>query len=137
MKLMHGIPVWGDPVDYAAVDQIQRSAAADERVVAAALMADHHKGYGVPIGGVVAYKDAISPSGVGFDIGCGVKAIRTNLTAGRLLGTKDLDKVLDEIQSTVEFGMGRKNAIAIDHPVMDSPLWDEVPQHIADLKGLA
>lgn len=102
-----------------------------------ALMADNHLGYGVPIGGVVAYKDAISPSGVGFDIGCGVKAIRTNLSASRLLGTKDLDKVLDEIQSTVEFGMGRKNDVAIDHPVMDSPLWDEVPQHIADLKSLA
>ena len=38
-------------------------------------MADHHKGYAVPIGGVVAYKDAISPSGVGFDIACGNKAV--------------------------------------------------------------
>lgn len=31
-------------------------------------MADHHKGYAVPIGGVVAYRDAISPSGVGYHI---------------------------------------------------------------------
>src|SRR5215207_1893366 len=33
-----------------------------------ALMADNHKGYAVPIGGVLAYKNAISPSGVGFDM---------------------------------------------------------------------
>ena len=37
-------------------------------------MADHHLGYAVPIGGVVAYKGRVSPSGVGFDIACGNKA---------------------------------------------------------------
>ena len=40
-----------------------------------ALMADHHLGYAVPIGGVVAYEEEISPSGVGFDIACGNKAV--------------------------------------------------------------
>ena len=41
----------------------------------AALMADGHKGYAQPIGGVVAYKDRVSISGVGFDIACGNMAI--------------------------------------------------------------
>ncbi|MFB5676323.1 RtcB family protein [Paenibacillus terreus] len=41
----------------------------------ALLMADHHKGYSQPIGGVVAYEGQISPSGVGYDIACG-KATR-------------------------------------------------------------
>jgi RNA-splicing ligase RtcB len=39
----------------------------------AALVADGHLGYAVPIGGVVAYKNTISPAGVGFDIACGNK----------------------------------------------------------------
>ena len=76
MRLIGNIPVWGDPVDEGALVQIQRSAQ-HEAVVGAALMADHHKGYAVPIGGVLAYQDAISPSGVGFDIGCGNKAVKT------------------------------------------------------------
>ena len=100
-----------------------------------ALMADNHLGYAVPIGGVIAYRDAISPSGVGFDIGCGVKAARTDLTArdiGNGLGT-----LLDEIQNTIEFGVGRANDEAIDHPVMSSPLWDELPKALRDRKGKA
>ena len=72
MKLIDGIPIWGTP-DEGAVSQIRTCAKTADRV---ALMADHHKGYAVPIGGVVAYKDSISPSGVGFDIACGKKAVR-------------------------------------------------------------
>jgi tRNA-splicing ligase RtcB len=45
------------------------------------LMADNHKGYSVPIGGVVAYRNAICPQGVGYDIACGNKAILTYANA--------------------------------------------------------
>jgi hypothetical protein len=45
------------------------------------LCADGHVGYSQPIGGAVAYADYISPSGVGYDIACGNKAVRTNLLA--------------------------------------------------------
>ena len=45
----------------------------------AALMADAHYGYGHPIGGVVAYRNKISLSGVGFDIGCGNYAVKTEM----------------------------------------------------------
>jgi tRNA-splicing ligase RtcB (3'-phosphate/5'-hydroxy nucleic acid ligase) len=72
MKFVDNIPVWGT-ADPGAVRQIKTCAETADKV---ALMADHHKGYAVPIGGVVAYKDAISPSGVGFDIACGNKAVR-------------------------------------------------------------
>jgi len=47
-------------------------------------MADGHLGYAVPIGGVVAYRDAISPSGVGFDIACGNKAVRPDMSGEEL-----------------------------------------------------
>jgi tRNA-splicing ligase RtcB len=63
MKLIDGIPIWGTP-DESAVSQIKTCAKTADKV---ALMADHHKGYAVPIGGVVVYKDAISPPGVGFE----------------------------------------------------------------------
>ena len=46
----------------------------------AALMADGHLGYVMPIGGVAAYHDTVSVVGVGFDIACGNAAIRTDLT---------------------------------------------------------
>ena len=77
--LLHGIPVWGEH-DEATIAQIQRCAA-DEQVASAALMADGHRGYSMPIGGVIAYRDAISPSGIGYDISCGLKAARTNISA--------------------------------------------------------
>ena len=47
------------------------------------LCADHHPGYSQPIGGGIAYEGYVSPSGVGYDIGCGNKAARTDLTRGR------------------------------------------------------
>ncbi|MBW8771320.1 MAG: RtcB family protein, partial [Gemmatimonadetes bacterium] len=51
-----------------------------EGAVDAALMADGHVGYVMPIGGVAAYRDHVSVVGVGFDIACGNAAIRTDLT---------------------------------------------------------
>jgi len=78
MKLIDNIPVWGEPVDESALAQIKNCARTADVV---AMMADHHKGYAVPIGGVVAYQDSISPSGVGFDIACGNKAVLIDLPA--------------------------------------------------------
>src|SRR5207237_5169216 len=56
--------------DAATVEQLQRCAAA-EPDAPAVLCADGHLGYSMPIGGVVGYRDHISPSGVGYDIACG------------------------------------------------------------------
>src|SRR5205814_4479552 len=50
------------------------------RAVDAALMADGHVGYVMPIGGVATYREQVSVVGVGFDIACGNAAIRTDLT---------------------------------------------------------
>jgi tRNA-splicing ligase RtcB len=62
VRLIDEIPVFGAEVDEGALAQIKTCARTADKV---ALMADHHKGYAVPIGGVVAYENAISPSGVG------------------------------------------------------------------------
>src|SRR5687767_7116616 len=82
-----------------------KQVAQHERVVAAALMADGHLGYGMPIGGVVAYDNAVSPEGVGFDIGCGNKAVRTNITYADV--ADDLPRIMDRIFSEVAFGVGQ------------------------------
>jgi tRNA-splicing ligase RtcB len=109
------ITVYGD-VDARAVDQLERCARAGD-AVAAALCADGHVGYSQPIGGVVAYPDHISPSGVGYDIACGNKAVRTDVLADDL--RPSLPKVMDEVFSRISFGVGRRNDEPVDHAVVD------------------
>lgn len=105
----------GEEADPKALAQIE-ACLADERAVAGALMADHHLGYSMPIGGVVVYENAVSPSGVGFDIACGNKAALTPLYASEL---GDLVPIMQEIQRVVAFGMGRSNDTPFDHPLFD------------------
>lgn len=115
-----------------AVEQI-KNVLKDDRAVAGALCADHHLGYSMPIGGVVAYKDAISPSGVGFDIACGNMCVRTNLSVFDIGCDDDfmpsphsVKPLMREIQRRVSFGMGRSNPEPIDHELFDSPVWSEI-----------
>jgi tRNA-splicing ligase RtcB len=118
--------------DEATLAQLRDVASRAEK---AALMADGHVGYVMPIGGVAAYRDKVSVVGVGFDIACGNAAIRTNLTLSDLGGTerelaRRLNELADEIQDTVSFGIGRKNRAddaPVDHPLFDDPAWEAVP----------
>jgi tRNA-splicing ligase RtcB len=131
-KLINGIPVWGDH-DEATVAQIARCAS-DERAAGAALLADGHKGYSMPIGGVVAYRDAVSPSGVGYDISCGVKGARTNIRAEDL--KPNVKRVMDQIARTVVFGVGQTSGKAADHALFDDETWRDIPQ-VGKLRQLA
>ncbi len=109
--------------DEATIAQIERCVAAGgERGV---LCADGHKGYAQPIGGVVAYRDRISISGVGFDIACGNLAIRTDAKAQDVV--PKIDAVMDDVVSDISFGIGRHNTQRIEHELFDDPLWDEQP----------
>jgi len=111
---MQNLTIFGESIiDTKAIEQIKRCQASPED--RATLTADAHYGYGHPIGGVVAYKDKISLSGVGFDIACGNKACQTNIRAADV----DVDKVMDEIFKQIGFGVGRPNPKPIDHPVFD------------------
>lgn len=129
MQIIDGIPVWGTP-DPGALSQIKTCAKTADYT---ALMADHHKGYGVPIGGVVAYQDSISPSGVGYDIGCGNKAILTDASADEV--RKNIQIIMDDVWKIVSFGIGRKNDERVDHELFDSPTWS-LPA-VAHLKEMA
>lgn len=102
--------------------QLHDVAARAERV---ALMADGHVGYVMPIGGVAAYDNKASVVGVGFDIACGNAAIRTNLNVGNF-DRADLERLADEIQRSISFGVGRKNESGdapTDHPLFEADEW--------------
>jgi tRNA-splicing ligase RtcB len=83
------------------------------------LCADHHPGYSQPIGGGIAYEGYVSPSGVGYDIGCGNKAARTELTRADLDALGGVEAVMGEITRRISFGMGVPAAERSDHPVLD------------------
>ncbi len=104
-------------VDQRAVDQLRRCAEAGN-AVAGGLCADGHVGYSQPIGGVVAYPEHISPSGVGYDIACGNKAVRTDLLVADVQG--DVPRIMDTIFERISFGVGRKNDEPVEHPVLDA-----------------
>ena len=72
------IGVYGYSYDEQAISQI-RTVAGHGWVAGVSLMADNHLGYSMPIGGVAGYREMVSPSGVGYDIGCGVMGVRTAL----------------------------------------------------------
>jgi tRNA-splicing ligase RtcB (3'-phosphate/5'-hydroxy nucleic acid ligase) len=119
MRIIDGIPVWGTTVDEGALAQIRNCARTADHV---AMMGDHHKGYSIPIGGVVAYADSISPSGVGFDIACGNKAILTDAPASEVRA--NIARIMDEVWSAISFGIGRKNDDErVDHDLFDDPAW--------------
>ena len=106
------------------------------RAERAALMADGHVGYVMPIGGVAAYRGQVSVVGVGFDIACGNAAIRTDLALQGTSGFADrLDEMADAIQEVISFGIGRKNRsddAPVHHPLFESAAWQAVPQHARD-----
>lgn len=100
------------------------------RAVRAALMADGHVGYVMPIGGVAAYRGKVSVVGVGFDVACGNAAIRTDLHVRALGGAHRRGQIADAIFESVSFGIGRKNRSGdapVDHPLFDDDAWHAVP----------
>jgi tRNA-splicing ligase RtcB len=129
MQFLDNIPIWGAP-DPGAVSQIKTCALTADKV---ALMADHHKGYAVPIGGVVAYKDSISPSGVGYDIACGNKAVRVDMSGSELRA--NIERIMDDVWTIISFGVGRKNNERVDHALFESTGWKA--QAASPLKEMA
>lgn len=85
------------------------------------LCADNHVGYGQPVGGAVAYEQHISVAGVGYDIGCGNKAVRTDIMASDLIEGpgSGVEGAMDAIFDQISFGVGRNDGEVVDHPVLD------------------
>lgn len=100
----------------------------------AALMADHHMGYSVPVGGVIAYEGRICVNGVGFDIACGNKAVLLDCDSDSI--KDNIYRTMNEIQKHISFGVGRKNEEVVDHELFGDPIWSEI-EFLGDLKAKA
>jgi len=124
------ITMCGDPLDPGAVTQIETCS---RFVNYAALCADHHKGYSVPIGGVLADLERFAPAAVGYDIACGMKAVRLDADAKEI--QRDISRIMDEIAQRISFGVGLHNQQRVDHELFDDEAWKLRP--LAPLKELA
>ncbi|MDE1820247.1 MAG: RtcB family protein [Euryarchaeota archaeon] len=86
-------------------------------------MPDIHFGYGFPVGGVAAFdltEGVVSPGGIGYDINCGVRLIRTDLTAVEVrTRLRELTRALFE---AVPSGVGSKGGVRLDHSELDKVL---------------
>ena len=91
-----------------ALDQVMNVAYLPGIVGASFAMPDIHWGYGFPIGGVaatdVAAGGVVSPGGVGFDIGCGVRLLSSSLTEADFVGVRD--RVMAGLDSQIPRGTG-------------------------------
>jgi tRNA-splicing ligase RtcB len=114
---MGTIKTFGD-VDARSLEQLERCMAAGDADFGV-LCADHHVGYSQPIGGGIAYEGYVSPSGVGYDIGCGNKAAQTALTRDDLDALGGIDAVMREITRRISFGMGVPATERVDHEVLE------------------
>lgn len=83
-------------------------------------MPDGHRGYGFPIGGVAAFSlrtGVISPGGIGFDINCGVRLLRTNLSIDEV--KPKLKQLIDLIYQLVPSGVGKKGSVNLSRSEFD------------------
>jgi tRNA-splicing ligase RtcB len=86
-------------------------------------MPDIHWGYGFPIGGVAAtdFDDGVlSPGGVGFDINCGVRLVRTNLSEKDVKGK--VNQLIDSMFENVPSGLGSKGKVRLDQNQLNDVL---------------
>jgi tRNA-splicing ligase RtcB len=107
-------------------------------------MPDIHYGYGFPIGGVAATdadEGVVSPGGVGYDINCGVRLLRTDLTRAEV--EPRIKDIVNQVFSDVPSGVGSKGKVRVDRRALNRALtqgsqwavdegmgWPEDPEHI-------
>lgn len=125
MNLIDEIPVWGEALPEAVAQMKAVMNSNNGRPEYVALMADHHLGYSVPIGGVVAYEGKICVNGVGFDIACGNKAVLLDCNSDAV--RSNIYREMNEIKKHISFGVGRTNNERIEHELFEDPLWDDIP----------
>src|SRR3989344_5955670 len=104
-------------MDEGVFEQITNVASLPGIVGYAMAMPDAHWGYGFPVGGVAAFDEKegiISPGGIGFDIGCGMRLISTNLNYKEV--RPKIKQLVNELFETVPAGVGVKGTISLKRP---------------------
>ena len=87
------------------------------------VLPDGHEGYGFPVGGVAATdleEGVVSPGGVGYDINCGVRLIRTGLNEAEL--RPRLKDLVNELFKSIPTGVGSEGAFKLDRSELDELL---------------
>jgi len=87
------------------------------------VLPDGHEGYGFPVGGVAAMdaeEGMISPGGVGYDINCGVRLLRSNLDEQTV--RSKLKELVNDLFSSIPSGVGSKGAVKLSHSELDEVL---------------
>lgn len=116
------IKMWTDyvPVEDVAMTQLKNIASLPFIYKHVAVMPDVHWGMGATVGSVIATKGAVCPASVGVDIGCGMMAVKTNITAS------DLPENLASIRSSIEAAIphGRTN----NGGAGDRGAWHDIPE---------
>lgn len=107
------LKLWLEDIEDGALQQAKNLANLPFAFKHIAIMPDSHQGYGMPIGGVLAAKEAIIPNAVGVDIGCGMCSLRTNL---REIDINILKKIMGIIRQMVPVGFSR-------HKNKQDPKW--------------
>src|SRR6478736_1379474 len=100
------IELWApiEEVDTQVITQLKNVAALPWVAHHVAVMPDVHLGKGATVGSVIAMRGAVCPAAVGVDIGCGMSAVRTSLTANDLPG--DLSRLRSKIEQAIPVGRG-------------------------------
>jgi tRNA-splicing ligase RtcB len=112
-------PLRDDP----ALEQVANVATLPGIVGASLAMPDIHWGYGFPVGGVAAFTrdgGVVSPGGIGFDINCGVRLLRSDLTADEVRGR--LAELADALFRAVPSGVGAASGRRLDHDALEAVL---------------
>jgi tRNA-splicing ligase RtcB len=142
MQKIHGrkvdILAWTDPaeIEDVALQQLKNISALPWVFHHVAAMPDVHFGKGATVGSVIAMKGAVSPAAVGVDIGCGVGAVRTSLTASDL--PDDLRAWRSAVERAIPVGFNERRD-PVERP-QDKAFWDEFHQltpAVEDLAGKA
>lgn len=97
-----------------SLEQVANAAFLPGIIKASLAMPDIHFGYGLPIGGVVATdlkEGVITPGGVGYDINCGVRLLRTNLKRNEL--QTRIEGLVNSLFSNIPAGVGSKGSIKL------------------------
>jgi tRNA-splicing ligase RtcB len=101
------LKVWGSDIEHGTILQAEKTARLPIVEGHVALMPDAHIGMGATVGSVIPTRDAIIPSAVGVDIGCGMIASETDLSASDL---PSLDRLMPLIEQAVPAGVGQGHA---------------------------
>jgi len=102
------IKLWLDNIEEGALVQAKNVANLPFAYKHVAIMPDAHQGYGVPIGGVFAGNKVVIPNAVGVDIGCGICAVKTDLTSNQF-NDYDLRGIQTWIKDEIPVGVGQQN----------------------------